>query len=102
MGRSVGVSRRTFPRPTFTARTEMHKFRIVMTAPSRGEIFMDGEQVKGVTAVQFRAAVDQISEVTLTLAASEVEIETEARGEIDTTGISSLSRTFASIPEGPR
>lgn len=52
----------------------MHDFKIEMTGIGRGTVTMDGEEVKGVTAVSFSAAVDEMNKVTLTLNAKSVSI----------------------------
>lgn len=53
----------------------MHNFRIVLTAPGRGEVWMDGEKVQHVTSVEVRAAVNEINTVKLTFNAGNVEVE---------------------------
>lgn len=69
----------------------MRNFKIVMTAPGQGDVFMDGEKVEGVKAVEFRAGVGQTSMVTLTFNAAEVEIE----AEVEITTIGDSDRVFA-------
>ena len=53
----------------------LHNFHIKMTAPNRGEVFMDGVKFKGVKAIEFHAALDHMPTVSLTLNAGSVEIE---------------------------
>lgn len=49
-----------------------------MTTPTRGHVFMDGVKLHGVRAVSFRAGVDEIAEVTLTLYADAIECDVGA------------------------
>ena len=53
----------------------MADFKILMTAHGRGEVFMDGQKIMGVVAVEFRARTDSMNEVILTLHADTVELE---------------------------
>lgn len=53
----------------------MDKFKIVLSAHGRGEVWRNGEKVKGVRSVTVRAGVDQLNVVTLELFAPDVEIE---------------------------
>lgn len=69
----------------------MRNFKIVMTGPGRGEVFMDGEKVEGVRAVSFSAEVGESNSVILTFNAAAVEVE----GLADVTTIGDDCRQFA-------
>lgn len=60
----------------------MHKFRIEMDTATRGRVYMDGQQLQGVKEVAFKAGVDSIAEVTLTIVAGEFECDTAEVKEI--------------------
>lgn len=62
----------------------MPNVRIVLTSHGRGEVFIDGAPVTGVTAIGVRAGVEATNRVTLTLLANEVTIEA---AEADVTSI---------------
>lgn len=51
----------------------MADFKIELTAPGRGRVWMDGEELKGVRAVSLSAAVDQETLVTIAFTARQVE-----------------------------
>jgi hypothetical protein len=65
-----------------------------MSAPGRGEVFIDGQKVKRVTEVLFSSGVDKSNQVTLTVSADKVEIEGRAFVAIDETSIESTEREF--------
>jgi hypothetical protein len=71
------------------------KYRIVMTGPGRGEVFRNGELVPGVTALEFRAGIDQANILILTMCVGETEIEADAAAQRDVTDISDDSRKYA-------
>ena len=49
--------------------------RVVMTAHGRGEVFVDGQKIKGVKSLSFSAAVDSPNLLNLTIGAEQVEID---------------------------
>ena len=63
----------------------MDKFKIVLSAHGRGEVWRNGEKVEGVRSLTVRAGVDQLNVVTLELYAADVEIEcvADAKGRGD-------------------
>lgn len=71
----------------------LHKVRILMSGPSRGEIFIDGEKFVGAKAVKFSASVDNTSTVELTFYAGEVDID----GVADVTTIGDTERRFEKV-----
>jgi hypothetical protein len=68
----------------------LHKVRILMTGPSRVEVFIDGEKFAGVKAVKFSASVEAVSQVELTFHAGEVEVD----GIAEITAIGDSERRF--------
>jgi hypothetical protein len=68
----------------------LHKFRIVMKGANRGEVFIDGEKVNGVTAIEFSASVDAMSMIKLTFHAADVDVE----GVADITTIGDTEHRF--------
>lgn len=50
----------------------MSKFRIVMTGPNNGEVFMDGEKLKGVIDCATETKTGELPVVTLRMHASEI------------------------------
>lgn len=59
----------------------MDKFKIVLSAHGRGEVWRNGELVRGVRSVEVRACVGELNIITLELFAAEVEIEGPAELE---------------------
>jgi hypothetical protein len=73
--------------------------RIVLTGHGRGEVFVDGEQVRGVSRVQFKAdAGNQLNELVLTINPQAVEIEGPA--DFVTAGVR-LSQLLQQIADDP-
>lgn len=70
----------------------MKKFRIHMTGPCRGKVWIDDVEMTGVVAISFRASHDAVTQVTLTMNASELEADGE---EIDVTNMADTERRFA-------
>ena len=52
----------------------LHNFHIKMTGPNKAEVFIDGNKVKGVTGIEFHAAVDSMPTVSLSFYANAIEI----------------------------
>jgi hypothetical protein len=71
----------------------MHKFKIELTAPNRGKVWIDGQEMHGVKAISFSVAVDSTVEVNMTLGADEVS----ATGEIEVTAMNSQSRSYVAV-----
>lgn len=61
----------------------MHKFRVLLTGPGRGQVWIDDKPMEGVKAVSVSAAVDTMTEVKLTLHARDVEVEGEVSLDLD-------------------
>lgn len=70
--------------------------RVQMTGHGRGEVFIDGQKVPGVKAVEVMAAVDQLNEVRLTLMPHTIEVE----GVFDVSTIDSGTREYKVGNEG--
>lgn len=68
----------------------MHKFRVTMTRPNRGEVFVDDQKLKGVKAIEFSACVDGMPTLKLTFNAPDVVVE----GIADVTAIGDTERRF--------
>jgi hypothetical protein len=70
----------------------MHKFKITMTGANRGEIFIDGQKIPGVKAIEFSASAspDAGSTLKLIFAAPEIVVE----GVADITTIGDTERRF--------
>lgn len=58
----------------------MTDYKIVLTAPGRGEVYRDGELMHGVTGVSVRASVGGPTTVEIEMLADRVDIEVS--GEI--------------------
>lgn len=56
----------------------MNKYRIEMTGPIRGRVWIDGIEVTGVKSIVFTAGHEQPAEITLTIHAGEVAISGES------------------------
>lgn len=69
----------------------MSYVKVVMFDHGRGEIFIDGVEVKGVSGIDFSACVDGLNKVTLTMIANQFEIE----GVADVTLIGDSERKYA-------
>lgn len=69
----------------------MIKARIVMTAPGRGEVFIDGIKVPHLNAFSLECKAGEYNKLRLELFAEEVEFE----GEVDTTCIDSSETEHA-------
>jgi hypothetical protein len=54
-----------------------HKVKIHMHAHGLGKVELDGEELKGVTAIQFSAATDELNMVTVDLLVEEIELVSE-------------------------
>lgn len=50
-------------------------FRVVMTGHGRGEVFVNGVQMPGVTAVTLRVGHDQLNVVTLEMCIPAIEFD---------------------------
>lgn len=77
----------------------MHRLKLVMSGPSRGEIFIDGKKVEGVRGIDIRAAVDEINTVKLTLSCEAVEVDGDFIDPdvVDITAIGDETRRFRKI-----
>jgi hypothetical protein len=53
----------------------MHKFRVEMTGPNRGKVFVNDEQLTGVKEIEFSASVDAMPMLKLTFNAPDVVVE---------------------------
>lgn len=69
----------------------MQNIKLVMTDHGRGELFVDGVKVEGVTAVSISTGVDQANLVTIDMHPAAVEVE----GVFDVSTIGSKAREFA-------
>lgn len=49
--------------------------KIVLTEPTRGEVFIDGENIKGVTGFVVSGGIDEVPTLTLTMLATKIDIE---------------------------
>jgi hypothetical protein len=54
-----------------------HKVAIHMHAHGLGKVELDGEELKGVTAIQFSTAVGELNRLTVDLLVEEVELVSE-------------------------
>lgn len=62
----------------------MAKYKVVFSAPGRGKVWRNGEQLDGVLSVAVRGGVDELTVVTLEMVADGVDIdidETEEAGD---------------------
>lgn len=57
------------------------KYRIVMAGHGKCTVYRNGEKVDGVLAVKVEAAVESANIITLTVYASDVEVEVEAENQ---------------------
>lgn len=64
------------------------KVKITLTGPGCGSVEVDGQRLPSVVALHVRASVGNINRVTLSLLASEVEIQ----GEMDVTTLAHSAR----------
>lgn len=73
-----------------------HHVKIVLTEPTRGEVFIDGEKVNGVTGFVVSGGINKVPEVALTMLARAVEVEVpDATVVRETTDLSNDgSRTY--------
>jgi len=69
---------------------------IVMRGHGRGEVFIDGEKVKGVKGVEFAGKVNHANLVRLDIQPSKVIIDGVAC--LDTTGIEHAERHYTRAP----
>jgi len=73
------------------------EIRIQMTGPCRGKVWVNGEEMTGVIAIEFSAGLDRINTVRLSLIAKTVIITGPAEVVRDVTDLSSESRTFERV-----
>lgn len=74
----------------------MHKFKLVLTGPGRGEVFMDGKPMSGVVSVSLNCGIDEMSQITLKMNTFDVEVEA---GVVDITAIGDDCRRYALASE---
>jgi hypothetical protein len=55
----------------------MSKLRVVLSPGGTGQVYLDGEEIDGVCAVEIRGSVGEASEVILTFTCQDVETEIE-------------------------
>lgn len=67
--------------------------RIEMAGHGRGEVFIDGHKVSGVTSIKFEAAINSNNTVTMTLSADSVVVD----GIAEVTNIESTEREFKKV-----
>jgi hypothetical protein len=55
----------------------MSKYQVIIKGHGRGKVFKDGEEIHGVTQVEVRAGVDELTTIKLTLIADEVDLTSD-------------------------
>lgn len=75
----------------------MHKLNIKMDAPGRGTVQLDGKDVQGVTAVEFKAGAGKVSVVRLELNVVDACVDAEDVATKDGEAIPTTRSTEAAI-----
>lgn len=66
--------------------------KVEMSEHGRGRVFIDGEEVEGVIALQFSTRANGKNVLLLELCADRLEIS--GPGEVETTNLKSISRSY--------